>query len=203
MGECSKDTDRRGRGTSLSRALGMDGAYRAPCEWSSVTCVLETEGLGQKGRLEPESLTPRWILLILCSFSLQNHQRFFLSRGWHDDWLSFLINKRRMHIYYILSQAKQIVWDGCLCGSSFEKHSYGAEVGAGTWRGQEICDLVLVSQLTTSSVNDPSKYWVPLPLLWSEIRLMISLNGPSNSNILSVLNAENSPKLVTGTLDYL
>lgn len=43
--------------------------------------------------------------------------------------------------------------------------SCGAEVGPGTWRGQEICDLVMPLPPPISPVNDPSEYWGPLPLL--------------------------------------
>lgn len=102
------------------------------------------------------------VLRILCSFSMPNHESF-LSRGGHDL-LRFLINKRSMHVYYILSQAKQIVWDDYHYGSSFGTQSSSAEV-AGTWRGQEICDLVSGSTTNSIPVNDPSKYWVPLLLL--------------------------------------
>lgn len=76
-----------------------------------VNCAFQTEGLGREGRLEPEGLNPQASTTYSLFFQHQNHERF-VSRRWHDDWQPFLLNKTRMHTYYILNQAKQIVWDG-------------------------------------------------------------------------------------------
>lgn len=79
-----------------------------------------------------------------------------------------------MHICYSLSQAKQIVWHGYHYRSSFGKHSYGAELGAGTGRGQESCDLVLALPLTLAQWKTRARTGSLFHYFASEIRLMIS-----------------------------
>lgn len=103
------------------------GYIEAPVSCPCKLCIRD-RGLVGKAGWSLRVLMPRQILLILCSFSIRTKR--FLSQGWHDDWLPFMIKNTRMQIYYILNLAKQIVWDGYHHGCSFGKHSYSA----GVWR---------------------------------------------------------------------
>lgn len=75
-------------GPAWAESWGWTGCTEHPVsEWSSVTCVLETEGLGQKGSLEPES----WLPGEYCLFSVLSACRTirgFFEQGMMTWWLA-------------------------------------------------------------------------------------------------------------------
>lgn len=77
MGECSKDRW-EGQRDQLEQSPGWEhmGCIEYPVS-GPVELVCGNRGIRPERQVGAGVLTPRQIPLILCSFSLQDHQRFF------------------------------------------------------------------------------------------------------------------------------